>query len=588
MNHKLQTRRQSVRGNLKSFFLRFSAIPFVLTYGMLLHTLFKYILLSDSSDPNNLQSTCCEEAFNIESLLAFNATTDYPRNTNARKDQHGDIMPRQTYPQLFYVSSTLTVTIGITSIISHGVRCSITLFLPGLIVPSHRTMKYVFMFTILLEGPINTLGYNLNEILRYTSCVYDVIWMLICKNTLQLETTLEHVRVILKQFEKIFDHVFLSNKMFPSKIPLQAEYNWLDRKECDWLDRNECDCLGRKECDWLDRKECDWLDRKECDLLGRKECDWLDRKECTKALYISKGNEFVYSNMINNCRKYFTIPRKILTTVLLLVMVMDAVRYLPLYYSDNSYDNAYIDETTHQLWKGRKYKSILPLRHWELTEGYKAYNSSKLRKQEELKRSFYYAVPSLLFSLLAVGIMVADYLVADMTEDVLDDSTIIFKRVTHTFGELKSFKLSNPCLPHPMHTLMSHNLAIIILLILHVISHFYKEYISRVRSNICNLFYPHRAVERAEYLRHIIQCGRINRKLNFALIVERELERRKCLGTFCPLSKLKGYICCKRTNNIVCPGCGYIMKPSTIDEKYMVSENNKISAQICEDCRLDI
>ena len=52
---------------------------------------------------------------------------------------------------------------------------------------------------------------------------------------------------------------------------------------------------------------------------------------------------------------YVEIARKSLTILSIVLLVVDAIRYLRHYYIDSSFDNVYVGHTTRHLWKKKNY-----------------------------------------------------------------------------------------------------------------------------------------------------------------------------------------------------------------------------------------
>ena len=93
--------------------------------------------------------------------------------------------------------------------------------------------------------------------------------------------------------------------------------------------------------------------------------------------------------------------------------------------------------------------------------------------------------------------------------EVLDNvSKDITSRVT-----IAAFNLtSDPCLPTPIETSEDVLWPIYSLLLASTISCLLDGYFYRLRSRICNFFFPGRADERAEFLHRSIKSGRLTRK----------------------------------------------------------------------------
>ena len=82
-------------------------------------------------------------------------------------------------------------------------------------------------------------------------------------------------------------------------------------------------------------------------------------------------------------------------------LVFDALNYMRRYYSDDSFDNACIDESLGQFWENNEKVPLTPLRYWELNEKYHYVTSAKL-SLHEIKEMALHSIPTII---VATGIM---------------------------------------------------------------------------------------------------------------------------------------------------------------------------------------
>ena len=68
----------------------------------------------------------------------------------------------------------------------------------------------------------------------------------------------------------------------------------------------------------------------------------------------------------------------------MLLVIFDAMNYMRLYYSDDSFDNVYVDRALKRFWEKEEKPHLTPLRHWENREKYHHAKSAKLRKNEKI------------------------------------------------------------------------------------------------------------------------------------------------------------------------------------------------------------
>ena len=192
-------------------------------------------------------------------------------------------------------------------------------------------------------------------------------------------------------------------------------------------------------------------------------------------------------------------------------MLFRANQYLVQYLSNDSYDNMFVNETLDDGYNDK----LLPLRNWERKEKYQLTTTRKCvqLKEEEYKRIGLLVTPPLLFLLTTIGIIMADYLFASFI-DVLKEHGkfgISFNGMEQGIElngllteaadgavpilnlKLEAFDLStDPCLPVPVRTNWKQLAPLIGLVAASLISCFLDAYIQRLRSQICNLFYPER------------------------------------------------------------------------------------------------
>ena len=226
----------------------------------------------------------------------------------------------------------------------------------------------------------------------------------------------------------------------------------------------------------------------------------------------------IRDKLINATKRFFEILRYVFSNIKLgfymisvVYMLFRANQYLVQYLSNDSYDNMFVNETLDDGYN----EKLLPLRNWELKEKYQMISTRKCVKlsKEEYKRIGLLVTPSLLFFLTTIGIIMADYLFASFI-DVLKEHGkfgISFNGMEQGIelngllteaadGEipilnlkLEAFDLStDPCLPVPVRTDWIQLAPLVGLVAASLISCFLDAYIQRLRSQICNLFYPER------------------------------------------------------------------------------------------------
>ena len=558
--------KRSERGKLKTILRKISGIPLALLYGLFCYFIMKYMILNEPLDNFILNST--NHKGDQSNLYGYNNDETYTTYTKDKNHagsislQFDEDFSNSTHPnysalkldnvfngsnhnndtkhlsvdyrpELIYLSSALSVTLGFASTFSRGTRCSMVLILPGLITRRSNTFLFTFIAGLLAHGPIASLGYNFNQLLENMVCMYEKVT--------------DNVRKILKIVKDEIENLTHPDDIIVIKIEFMSNFTWKAFRDIINVPR-------------------------------------LSEIKHQLSLIAYRMNMFGY---------YSTIARQIFTAISIIMLIVDAIKYLRSYYSDSSFDNMYICNNTSHLWKHKGYEQLTPLRHWELSEGYKIPGSPKVTRREFVKL-FRNTLPTVLFSLFAILVMVSDYLLGKLLQYIKDKQNI-----TISFGDvgskllqkLKDINIStSSCLSQPQYTPTYIYIIISFLLFVAFMSCVLEVYMSRVRAKMCNFFYSERAQERADYLHYKINAGRINRKVQLKLTVRRELERRERLKEFSPWSHFKTFCCSqsKHTNtNMICPGCGWkVLSSNARDIRFTLGEI-EVNDKICHHCYLD-
>ena len=294
------------------------------------------------------------------------------------------------------------------------------------------------------------------------------------------------------------------------------------------------------------------------------------------------------------------MARKILTGVSILIMVYDAVSYLHSYYTDNAFDNKYINRNVRHVWESKKHPAILPLRKWEKNEGYKS-SSEFLVKRNEMKRLVRRTFPTVVFTLGALVLILADYLLARVVLSMKDEEDVAISLGGIEDGLAKAVKsiiryfhdTTRLCGVNPAVTSNNSYILIGAFLIVALMSCLFEVLISRLRSRMCNLFYTDRAHERADYLHFRITAGRVNRRTHLMLTIKSNIEKRRRIVWFSPWARLvkclssKLRCCGGGRSTLECPGCGWRVKLSeSINVKFTLGSSES-KCNICLDCHKD-
>ena len=106
-----------------------------------------------------------------------------------------------------------------------------------------------------------------------------------------------------------------------------------------------------------------------------------DKLETSSISEIRERLKMILKGLFDVLKCSFHGFAKILYLSIFLVIV-DAMSYMRKYYSDDSFDNKFIDGNLREFWKEENRPCLTPLRYWELKGKYQIARSAKLSKSE--------------------------------------------------------------------------------------------------------------------------------------------------------------------------------------------------------------
>lgn len=546
--------KQLQRGSLKGIIRKFIGIPFAIIYGIFLYVIMRYMILSSPHDHPVFNTTT---SFDLNwNLCSSNFSHVRNRSRKQWMEEETNHFSGDHKEELVYITIFLTVGVGTTSVFSRNTRSTMLLILPGLITSRSRTFLFTFVLGLLCNGPISSIRYNFDAIMENAACMYESALSASCKNNGQLNTVFKSFKGFIEELQKKTEEI---SKIGSGLITVNLDMKINPNITWPLLE----------------------------DLIHAPPMSEL-KAQFSKVLI-----------QVSRILKYTHLTGKILTMVSIILMIIDAVRYIRTYYSDSSFDNMFISRNVQKMWNEKGYKQLTPLRHWELNEGYKVKNSPKCTKGEFYK-SIRHGIPTFIFIIVTIMIILTDVLLTAAVRYIKekDDFTISFSGVQQNYSkrinlELPAYNVSaDSCLSHPLYT--SSNVYIVISLVLlgAGISCLLEVYMSRIRARMCDVFYPDKALERADYLHYRINIGRINRKCQLMLIVRRELERRAKIIKFSPLARLKHLLARTKKDNekrtFICPACGWKAKYSKAQRITFKLGKSMVNDKICFDCHIDL
>lgn len=511
-----------------SYILRkVSGVPLAILYGLFFYLIMNYVILPDPCDYLPLNATNINKICpSLESDM--NDTNRDILNKTQDKNTSSLFLSHEYHPKLAYVSLSLSTSLAFASVFSRGTRCTMLLILPSLITRRSQTFLYTFIAGFLAQGPLTNLGINFNELLQTSICLYD--------------TLMKNVHNWMDMIQRRVDHV--SDGILSVRIEITSTLTWK--------------------------------------ML----------REIIKAPRLSeiKNQVSKISDNLSVFGYYATIARRVLTVISIVMILIDAIRYLRSYYSDTSFDNKYISDNVRHIWKENDYEQLTPLRRWEMKNDFTTATSPKFTK-DELMKSFKRSLPTLLFSLFVGLIMTCDYLLARLLQHVRDNEnfTVSFDGVDQNFvNKMKRLNVSTvSCLPQPTYTPSQTYTVISILILISLISTIVEIYMSRIRARMCDLFYKETEYERAKYLHYRLKTDRVERKGLIRLIIQRKYERRQKLKVFYPWSDLPKPNCRLEKKTFRCSGCD--CKETVLNSKWISFSLGTctINDRICKSCFQD-
>lgn len=273
---------------------------------------------------------------------------------------------------------------------------------------------------------------------------------------------------------------------------------------------------------------------------------------------IREAMKALFNNFMTTFKVIARYWSKIFYLTIILVVV-NAVRYQNQYYIDNDFDKKMVDENLTKMWMRNGLRQLTPLRKWEVKKQEAQMATSVKMTRSEIQQMVTQSFPTILAMVVIVGIVLVDFAFT-LTLQAFEESAkfgISFPGMEQGISfssfmegadadlnilKVEAFNLStDPCLPRSNQTDASSLVPIFALLFTCLISCIMDAYFSRLRAQICNLFFPNRADERAKYLYKYtfkqyavsnktcrkIELGRKSRFNHLNLILSREMDKRK-------------------------------------------------------------
>ena len=650
---------------IKEFFVesRFGGLPMTFIYGIFIYLYLTWMVLP-SVDTDEVKETDVKKkpetlfCFSKEILELFPNDTSPQKVTNAKSDLPEEISFRNHRIGL-YTSCAFTLSIGIASIFSIHTRCIMMLIMPGIVTGRGRGFLLTIVVGLLIEGPVNSINYNINQIIESTVCMYKSMKNIACQLSDQIQESINYTASILKESQKKMIEE-LKRIQEEAKQASNAVKKDLEKRKRELQERinkakkdlkkikiilksigSPCSVfesgfkvlknfLGKRRRRGI--KICGSevpfpdIDMGNMDLDSMSQLnEWVkdlvpdfkvklgdvpDIKKLLDAPSVADIREKMLNFVSNLFKKlrYLKYAKKFFLLCSLIFLTLSAVHYLLNYYSNDSFDNKFIDDNVRKLWKRENHEKLTPLRRWEL-EKYQVSASVKLSKKE-LKGILVKAFPTIIMVVITLFLTIGDYGLSELLKTLLANGkfAISFAGMEEGFGaeamfhalnkdstwnmkplNLKKLDLStDPCLPRPLFTDRMKNIFLGVLLFAMFLSSVFDVYAMRLRVNICNIFYKKRAKERAVMLHEVILYGRRTRQVRLPRIILNELRRRKRRNTFSwVLQVIHACFKIKKKKDVICPGCFQKSKIENTTKLTVTDREVKMECQLCNDCYKD-
>ena len=648
---------------------RFAGIPMTLVYAIFIYLYLTLMILPDSGT-NNLNKPAVKEKPTTSSCFSKKVVDVFSDNTSFRTfiKNKNDVLENISLrnQRIALITSTaLTVTIGISSIFSRHTRCILMLIMPGILAGRGRAILSTVALGLIIEGPVNSINYNINQVIESIVCMYNSMKNMACRFTDQIQADMIYIASMAKEIQqKIKDD--LKEIQEEAKLASDAVKRDLEKRERqlkEHLEKAKKDLERIKNIFYLINSPCDKLEsaissvrgffndffrkrrRRSVKICGatvpfpdvkieNMDIDAVNKlnkwaqdlvpdfnvkvggsPDISKLLNVPSISDIrrklsnIIKDSFSSFRYYLAYTKKCFMFISLICLAISAVHYLLSYYSDDAYDNRFVDDTLRNLWRHENYEKLTPIRRWELNEKFQVTSSIKLSKKE-LKRMVTRALPTMTMIIITLFLVIGDLSLTELLKALVANGkfAISFKGMEEGFeaewmfnilnknmsSYMKLLKLekidvsTDPCLPKALVTDKKKNIAILFTLIIMLLSSILDAYAMRLRAKICNIFYETRAKERAIYLHKVISSGRHARRIRLRMAILKEIQKRKRRQEFSCLFKVIYFrLKIKKQKNVNCPGC--FQKTKVEDTtKITVSDNQtEMECQLCNDCFKD-
>ncbi|XP_066918320.1 DC-STAMP domain-containing protein 2-like [Clytia hemisphaerica] len=456
------------------FTSKYAAIFFSIFYTLLMYL---YIAFTFASNSNEIDLT-------FSNQYNFTFTCGDKNSSHSKTKPNSQSYTEGSEANYHIIAIGVSIFLGLLllwrGLYSKQVRCLCMLVLPGIVAGRGRTILTTATISFIMDGPITNINYNLNQVVKSQTCMYEAIKETSCFYNKQLEEIILKSSALLREqrqrMESEYDELRQRVKNSTQKVKeeLRARQQELQRQISDLKKGmstirdviqqlnspckvansvlSELEKVGKAFLDLFTRKRREVLDcgnvipfpnidiNSELDINALKELqEWMqdvvpdfkvplfgekpDFRQMLNAPNIREIREQIMnllSNVFGFFRKYVTVLKKLCIVISLILLITISYCYLRNYYADDSFDNLFIDDNIKILWRKypEEWPKLTPLRHWELDTKYQVSASVRLSKKDG-KQILMRALPSVALSALTIFILATDYALAQLLSSLV-------------------------------------------------------------------------------------------------------------------------------------------------------------------------
>ena len=370
------------------------------------------------------------------------------------------------------------------SLFSTEVRCSMVLMVPSLLTKRGRGFMLTFVTSLVIEGPLDTIEQNIQEIVKSLTCMYEHIKTLTERYRHQFLTLMKQMRVLLQQVEDMTNQHknTIENMMIKAtkdqqeqvkeaKADIEMQINKVKDAISEISDVLNAPadlatglCIGASKIaegvanffvnignifgglqscivpDIVGIPDVNVPDigidklknilkilKPDLDIINFDYDSLVAQIESSSIADIRKQLKAIFKQALNFGKVICTWCSKIFYFTIIFV-VHDAIEYQRKHFADDGYDNMLIDDNLKKATKRNRKRKLTPLRKWEAKERYQLATAIKLSKSE-VKKIVRESIPTIVTSMIIIAIVLSDF---------------VFANVLQTFQDHAKFGLSFP------------------------------------------------------------------------------------------------------------------------------------------------